>query len=145
MAVNKNGISLREGSIYIDGKKVAEAATLTINFQPEVSTHRVLGEKGMNRRWIGRDITGALTEWKSTKWLTEKIQQYEKTGATPELTIQGYRLDKNSDFYKNTKKAETVTLTGVVLTGDLPLMALDTAGELVQQTVSFGAKDCSIA
>jgi len=145
MAVNKNGISIREGTIYLDGKKVAEAASLTINYQPEVVTHRVLGEKGVNRRWIGRDITGSMTEWKSTKWLTEKIQAYEKSGATPELKIQGYRVDKNSDFYKNTKKAETVTLTGVVLTGDLPLMALDTQGELVQQTVNFGAKDLSVA
>ncbi len=144
MAVNKNGISLREGRIYLDGTLIADAATLTINFQPEVAQHRTLGEKGMNRRWIGRDVTGSMTEWKSTPWLENKIKEYEKTGVTPEFKIQGRREDKSSDYYKKYKKAETVTLTGVVLTGDLPLMALDTAGELVQQTVNFGAKNISL-
>ncbi len=144
MGVNKNGISLREGKIYLDGTLIADAASLTINYQPEVSQHRTLGEKGMNRRWIGRDITGSMTEWKSTNWLENKIKEYEKNGKTPEFKIQGRREDKNSDYYAKTKKAETVTLTGVVLTGDLPLMALDTAGELVQQTVNFGAKNMSM-
>ena len=144
MAVNKNGISLREGRIYLDGTLIADAAPLTINFQPEVAQHRTLGEKGMNRRWIGRDVTGSMTEWKSTPWLENKIKEYEKTGVTPEFKIQGRREDKSSDYYKKYKKAETVTLTGVVLTGDLPLMALDTAGELVQQTVNFGAKNISL-
>ena len=144
MGVNKNGISLREGKIFIDGSLVADAASLTINYQPEVAQHRTLGEKGMNRRWIGRDVTGNLTEWKSTPWLEEKVKEYEKTGATPEIKIQGRRCDKSSDYYQNYKKAEIVTVTGVVLTGDITLMALDTAGELVQNNISFGAKNISL-
>lgn len=145
MAVNKRGISLREGKVYLEGKVVAEAATFKLVFTPETVEYRVLGEHGKNRRWLGFDITGSMEEWKSTKWLTEKIQKYKKTGETPEFTIQGYRCDKNSDFYDKTKKPETVTATGCVLTGDLTLMDLDTEGQLVKQSISFGAKDCSMA
>lgn len=144
MEVNKSAISLREGKIFLDGEQILEAGSITINYQPEVVSYRTLGERGLNRRWIGRDVTGLFTEYKSTPWLEKKIKQYEKSGKTPELTIQGIRQDKNSDYYQKYKKNETVTCSGAVLTGDLPLLALDTQGQLVQQTVNFGAKDIAI-
>ena len=144
MEVNKSAISLREGKIFLDGEQILEAGSITINYQPEVVSYRTLGERGLNRRWIGRDVTGSFTEYKSTPWLENKIKEYEKSGKTPELTIQGIRQDKNSDYYQKYKKNETVTCSGAVLTGDLPLLALDTQGQLVQQTVNFGAKDIAI-
>ena len=54
---NKQAISLREGKAFLDGTLILDAASLTINYQPEVAQYRTLGEKGMNRRWLGRDVT----------------------------------------------------------------------------------------
>lgn len=141
---NRNAISLREGKVYIDGIEIIDACKLSFVYTPEVSSSKRLGSKGTDRRWIGRDITGSLTEYKSTNWIEEIIAKYESSGATPEFTIQGIREDRNSDYYAKYKKAETVTLTGVVLTGDMPLMDLDTGGELVQNSVSFGAKNLKL-
>lgn len=137
---NRQHISLREGQAYIDGVKVLDLVSLKMVITPTVASSTTVGSKGTNRRWLGYDITGSLTEYKSTDWLEKIIAKYIKDGKTPELTIQGVRNDKNSDYYATTKKTEKITLAGVVLTGDLPLMDLDTGGELVQNTVNFGAK-----
>ena len=48
--------------------------------------------------------------------------------------------DENSDYYKDNGN-DTVTCVGCVLTGDIPLTALDSAGEVVDDAISFNAKD----
>ena len=48
--------------------------------------------------------------------------------------------DKNSDFYKQ-YGSNTVTCVGCVLTGDLPLTMLDSGGDVVEDAISFNAKD----
>ena len=98
MAVNKRRISLREGEVYLDGMKVLESVKLEMNFTPEVNESRVLKEKGLSRRWIGMDVTGTITEYRSTPWLRQAIKKYMDTGATPEFTLQGIQDDKNSDY-----------------------------------------------
>lgn len=138
--VNKNHISLKEGSAFIDGVKVLEAIKLSVVVTPEVWSGRSLGEKGKSRRWLGIDVTGSLSEYKSTPWYKEKVNQYIKTGKTPEMVIQGIQDDKNSDFYE-AYGSETVTLKGCVITGDIPIFDLDTDGEVVKNQVSFGAHD----
>lgn len=139
MGENRRPITLRDGSVFIDGVKVLDACKIKIVYTPEVWEGKYLGDKGTNRRWIGRDITGSLTEYKSTNWLREKINEYEKTGKTPEMTIQGIREDPGSDYY-DTLGDERVTAMGVVLTGDIPLIELDTDGDVVKEEISFGAK-----
>ena len=136
----RNHMSLREGKVFIDGVEVLDQVSCTINFTPDVAESRVLGEKGKSRRWLGRDITGQLTEYKSTPWLRNAVKKYEGARATPRFTIQGLQTDKDSGYYKSSGNA-TVTCIDCVLTGDIPLIALDSGGELVQDSVSFGAYD----
>ena len=138
---NRQHISLREGKVFVDGTQVLDAVSLKFVLTPTVATSTTVGNKGTNRRWINYDITGSMTEYKSTNWLDKVISKYIQTGQTPELTIQGIRNDKNSDYYAKYKQSEKVTLTGVVLTGDLQLLDLDTGGELDKNTVNFGAKN----
>ena len=102
----------------------------------------MLGDKGTNRRWLGRDITGTLDEYRTTPRFNNIVAKYENDGITPELTIQGIRVDKDSDYYE-LSGSESVTLTGCVLTGDITLLSLDTDGEVVKDSISFGAKHIS--
>lgn len=103
---------------------------------------RCWADKGTNRRWLGRDITGALTSIRTTARWNNIVKQYENSGITPELTIQGIRTDKDSDFYE-VSGSESVTVTGAVLTGDINLISLDTDGDVVKDSISFGAKNMS--
>lgn len=138
---NKRPLVLRNGKVTLDSVEVMEASKISILYQPEVATYRSLREKGVNRRWIGRDITGSLDEYRTTNWLVEAAKRYESTGVTPEFTIQATRDDKGSDFHTSHPAGECVTITGVVLTGDIPLIDLDSEGEFVKDSISFGAKD----
>lgn len=138
--VNKSPLSAREGKVYLDGTMVADACKFQLLFTPKVWEGKCLGEKGTNRRWTGYDITGTIEEWKTTNMWKKKIQEYLKTGATPEFTIQGISEDKNSDYY-DINKGDKVTAVGCVMTGDIPLMDLDTDGDVVKESIKFGAKD----
>jgi hypothetical protein len=48
--------------------------------------------------------------------------------------------DENSDYFAEFG-TDTVTAVGVVLTGELPLTRLDSAGEIVDDVINFSAKD----
>lgn len=137
---NKRPLTLRNGHVYLNGDEIMEVATIHILFQPEVAEYRSLREKGKNRRWIGYDITGTMEEYRTTNWLAEAVKDYINTGQTPEFTIQATREDTGSDFYDE-NGGETITITGVVLTGDISLIDLDTGGDYVKDSISFGAKN----
>ena len=140
MGVNKRRISLREGAVYLDGMKILESVKLEMNYTPDGTETRVLKEKGLSRRWVGHDITGTITEYRSTPWVRQAIRRYLDTGATPEFTVQGIQDDRNSDYYESYGDI-MVTALGTVLTGDLPLINLDSEGELMQDEIEFGAHD----
>ena len=140
MEYNKSPMSLREGKIFIDGVECADGVKCTINFTPTVWSGTQLGERTPSSRWLGYTITGSITRRRSNHWLREKIKEYKASGATPELTIQGIMDDTNSDYYRDFG-TDTVTAVGCVLTGDLPLTALDSAGEIVDDVIGFNAKD----
>ena len=123
MEYNHAPISLREGHVFLDGVEIADSIKCEIKFTPDVWTGRQLGELTPSSRWLGYAITGTITRRRSSKWLEEKIAQY-----------------KNSDYYK-TYGTNTVTCVGCVLTGDLPLTMLDSGGEVVEDSISFNAKD----
>lgn len=137
--VNKSPVSLREGNVFLDGDLVADACKLSMVFTPKVWEGKTLGERGTNRRWLGYDITGTLEQWKTTPMYKKKILEYINTGKTPEFKIQGISDDKNSDYYINNGGNDVVTLIGCVLTGDIPLLELDTDGEVMKESVKFGA------
>lgn len=140
MEYNKAPISLREGHVYLDGVEIADSIKCEIKFTPTVWEGTRLGEQTPDSRWLGYKITGTISRRRSSKWLEEKIAYYRKTGETPEMTIQGIMDDRNSDYYKEFG-ANTVTCVGCVLTGDLPLTMLDSGGEVVEDAISFNAKD----
>lgn len=140
MEYNKSPISLREGSVYLDGVQVFDCVKCEINATPEVWRGKLLGERTSSSRWIGMDLSGNITRRRSTPWLEDKIKAYIKDGLTPEFTITGIMDDKNSDYYKE-HGSDKVTVVGVVLTGDLPLTRLDSAGEIVDDALTFNAKD----
>lgn len=140
MEYNKSPISLREGKVFIDGVECMDSVKCDIHFTPEVWSGKQLGEKSNSSRWLGYSISGSITRRRSTPFLKEAIKKYTQTGATPEFTIQGIMDDANSDYYE-TYGSDTVTAVGCVLTGDLPLTALDSAGEIVDDNISFSAKD----
>lgn len=140
MEYNKSPISLREGKIFIDGVECADGVKCDIKFTPTVWSGNQLGERTPSSRWLGYAITGSITRRRSNNWLREKIKEYKASGATPELTIQGIMNDENSDYFA-AFGTDTVTAVGCVLTGDLPLTALDSAGEIVDDVIGFNAKD----
>lgn len=137
---NKSPLCAREGKVYLDGTLVADSCKFRLVFTPDVWEGKSLGDKGTNRRWIGYSITGQIDSWKTTNMWKKKIQDYLKSGATPEFKIQGICEDKNSDYYDK-NKGDKVTAVGCVMTGDIPLMDLDTGGDVVKESISFGAKD----
>lgn len=143
MGENRHAISLRDGTVTIDGVEVMEASKMTVRFKPEVGSHKSLRDKGTNRRWIGRDIEVVVEEYRSTSWLLAKVKEYEENGTTPELAVQGQREDKDSDYYDEVG-IETVTCTGCVITSDIPIFDLDTSGDFVKDSFTMGAKNISM-
>lgn len=140
MEHNHAPISLRDGHVYLDGVEIADSIKCEIKFTPDVWTGRQLGELSPSTRWIGYSISGIIGRRRSSTWLEEKIKEYQKSHETPEMTIQGIMDDKNSDYYKK-HGTNTVTCVGCVLTGDLPLTMLDSGGDVVEDSISFNAKD----
>lgn len=140
MAINKRRVSMREGSVYLDGVKIMDAVKCEAVFTPEVAESRGLKERGLSRRWIGHDITGTITEYRTTPWARNAVKKYITNGVTPEFTITGIHNDTNSDYYDKYGN-ESVTLKGCVLTGDISLINLDAEGELWQDELEFGAHD----
>ena len=140
MTYNKSPISLREGKVFIDGVECLDSIKAEIKFTPDVWTGKQLGEKTPSSRWLGYSITGNITRRRSTPWLKDIIAQYKKSGKTPEFTIQGIMNDEGSDYYEKNGSI-THTCVGCVLTGDLNLINLDSNGEVVDDAISFNAKD----
>lgn len=143
MGENRHAISLRNGTVTIDGLMVMEASKMTVRYKPEVGSYKSLRDKGTNRRWIGRDIELTIEEYRSTPWLLEKVKEYENDGTTPEMKVQGQREDKDSDYY-NIVGIETVTCTGCVITSDIPIFDLDTGGDFVKDSFTMGVKNISM-
>ena len=137
--VNSSPLSAREGKVYIDGVLVADSCKFLVVFKPDRWSGEQLLEHGTNRRWIGYDIEGQISQWKTTRMYRTMIGKYLKEGITPEMTIQGIQTDKNSDFYL-TNKSVKVTCTGCVPTGDINLIDMDTDGDVVKEEITFGAK-----
>lgn len=136
-------MSLREGNAYLDGEKVMDAVTCEVMFTPEVAESRSIGQRGLSRRWIGGDTTGSISEYKSTPWLKNAVKSYIDTGKTPKFTMVFVQNDPASD-YSSTYGKDIVTLENVVITSDIPLIQLDSEGELVQDEIEFGAENIII-
>lgn len=136
---HKNPISLREGKVFLDGLEVYDSVKCEIKFTPDVWTGRQLGDRSASSRWLGYSITGGITRRRTTAWLKETIQGYINTGKTPEFTIQGIMNDAGSEYFAN-NGSDTVTVVGVVLTGDLSLLNIDAEGQVLDDTIGFNAK-----
>ena len=140
MDYNTSGISLREGKAFIDGLEVLDLVKCEIKITPEVWSGKQVGEQTDSTRWLGYKVTGVITRRRSTKWLKEITKKYQASRKTPELTIQGIQSDPNSEYYEN-YGSDVTTAVGCVLTGDLSLTALDSKGDILDDVISFNAKD----
>ena len=140
MKYNRNPISMREGKVFIDGVECLDSVKCEIKFTPDVWEGRQIGDTTPSSRWLGAKITGNITRRRSTPWLKEVIKKYMNSKETPEMIIQGIMDDKGSDYYAK-HGSDTTTCVGCVLTGDLPLTALDSDGEVVDDSIGFNAKD----
>ena len=140
MSENIKPLSAVEGKAYINGIEVMDSVKMTIRFVPKVANYRIVGKKGTHRRWVGYDITGTLDEYKTTARYERIVREYISNGKTPEFTFQGIRTDPDSDYYE-TVGSESVTVTGAVITGEIPLLDIDTDGELVKESIAFGARN----
>ncbi len=136
---HKNPISLREGKVFLDGLEVFDSVKCEIKFTPDVWTGRQLGDRSASSRWLGYSITGSITRRRTTAWLKDTIKGYIDSGKTPEFTIQGIMNDAGSEYY-DTNGSDTVTVVGVVLTGDLNLLNLDADGQVLDDVIGFNAK-----
>lgn len=138
--VNSSPVSAREGKVYLDGTEIADSCKFKITFVPDVWEGKSLGKRATSRRWLGYTIKVTIEQWKTTKAYRRKVEEYLKTGATPEFTVQGISNDKNSDYYEENGE-EVVTAIGCVMTGEIPLLELDTDGEVVKESIECGAYD----
>lgn len=139
MQYNKNPISLREGSFYLNGIEVVDMVKAEVKATPETWTGKVIGDKTPSTRWIGLTITGNVTRFRTTNQGKQMIKHYLDTGETPELTLVGIANDKNSDYYK-THGTDKITVVGCVVTSDILLMLLDAEGDVLKETFNFNAK-----
>ena len=139
---NKKPLSLKEGSVYLDGKQVMDSVSLKITFKPSVWEGKCLGDKGTNRRWTGYDIEVVISEYRTTPWYKECATKYMKDGLTQTFTITGTRTDKDSEYYE-IAGSETVTVRGAVPKSDIDLISLDSGGDVVQDSITLGAKSAA--
>lgn len=137
---NKKPIVLTEGKVFIDGEEIFDCVKCEIKFTPETYTGKVLGERSPSTRWKGFTITGTITRRRSTPFLKEIVQRYQKDGVEPEFTIQGVMDDKGSDYYRD-YGSDTIMAVGCIFTGDIILTSLDSSGDVVDDSISFNAKD----
>ena len=140
MNYNKTPMSLREGKIFIDGVECLDGIKCNIKVALDTWTDRQLGERTPSTRVLGYAVSGDITRRRSTPFLKEILKKYKATGATPEFTIQGIVDDKASDYYKK-HGSDTVTVVGCVLTGDITILALDSSGTVLEDTIAFNGKD----
>lgn len=131
---------MREGRGFINSTQVLDLIKLNAVFTPEVSKKRSVGQRNMQSKVLGYDVTGTITQFKGNQWVRNAIKEYIKTGVWPEMDIQGVMSDPDSDYVKNFGE-ERIQLLGVVLTGDLPVLDLDAEGEEVVEEISFNAAE----
>lgn len=137
---NKKPMLLTEGHVCIDGVEVMDCVKCEIKFTPDVWSGKVVGERSPSSRWKGYSVTGTITQRRSKPFFKEIVQKYKETGVTPECTIQGIMDDKGSDYYQEYGSCKA-TAVGCVFTGDILLVALDSGGDAVEDSIAFNAKD----
>jgi hypothetical protein len=131
-------MSLRQGHVFVNGVEITDGVACTINFVPESTSIKQLGDYGTSQKYLGHDITGTITRWRATDQVIAMIMQYLDTGVTPEFDLTGVMDDGGSDYYQN-YGAITVTALGCVFTEALPLIALDATGDIVKDELPFHA------
>lgn len=138
---NRSPILIREGKAYLDGIEVLDGIKLNIKFTPVMHTFTPIGDEIQSSHWSGGKITGSLTRYRSNKFLIIKIKEYMETGKTPEFQFFGLVHDKNSDYCNDGQGSIPVQAVGCVMTGDIPLLALDTKGQFMEDDINFNIKN----
>ena len=138
---NQKPIHIAEGYVLFNGVRVYDAIKCTITMTPKTMTSMRLGSVTPDTRWGNtREYKVEITRRRTTSWTRDMINEYKKTGITPELTICGVQSDKDSDFYEK-HGDQTVTALGCVPTGDIKILELDADGEWLDDVMTLNAKD----
>lgn len=133
-------MSAREGRAFINGEEVTSLIKLNAVFVPEVTKKRIAGQRGMTSKVLGYDITGTITTFKATPWVTNAIKNYLTTGIFPKMDIVAFMSDPDSDYVSNYGE-QMITFEGVQLEGEIPMIGLDVEGEEVMEEVTFSARN----
>ena len=136
---NRQPMSVRHGKVFMDGVAVLDSVKFSVKFTPVIWEGSQLNDLTPSTRWLGYKVTGSMTRYRTTPWVRDMVKEFIKTGRTPEFTIQGELDDPGSD-YGAAHGAITVTVIGVVFTGDLNLLELDASGNEATEEVNFNAK-----
>ncbi len=140
MKYNKEPILVQEGRVFLDGVEVMDLVNCKIVLTLDVWEGKQVGEKTPSTRWKGHSIKVTITRRRSTPFLKDTLKKYLHSGETPEFTIQGLQLDKNSAYYKEYGK-DAVTVVGCVLIGDITVLEIDVEGDVLDDTIVFNGKD----
>lgn len=137
---NKAPIHVSEGKAFLDGVEVMDCVTCTITVAVQTWTGKQLGERTPSTKVTGYNPTVNITRRRNTPWLKEMFAKYIKEGKTPEFTIQGIMQDEHSDYYSE-HGSDTITAVGCVPTGNLTLLNLNASEDILEDQLTFNAKD----
>ena len=137
---NIKKMSLREGKAFRDGNEITSLISLEVAVAMEVSSKKVVGQRGTSHKALGYNVTGTITKYKNNKFIRELFDEYTETGIFPQFDIQASQTDPDSDFVSN-YGADRVQIIGIQLTGDLPILSLDAEGEEVTEEITFEASE----
>lgn len=137
---NVKRMSAKEGRAFRGSEEVLSMISLEAVVALETTSKRVIGQRGMTHKVIGYDVTGTITQFKSTAWIRDSIKTYVNTGVFPTFDMQAVMDDPDSDYFEN-NGSDRVQFIGVQLTGDLPVVSLDSDGEEIEEEVTFSAAE----
>ena len=136
----RHHIDCTQGKVFLNNEECMDATALTATFTPITSSTKTLGHTGENTQWKGFTVACTLTEYRSRDWLKQAINNFMQKGVTPEFTIQAVSTDEQSDYFQE-YGGQTLTMTGCVPTGDIPLIAFDASADFMTDSITFSVKD----
>ncbi len=139
MKYNKAPILVTEGRAFLNGIEVMDMVNCKIVVTVNAWEGKQVGEKTKSTRWKDYDIKVTMTRRRSTPFLKKLLKNFTDFGGTPEFTIQGTQLDKNSDYYKE-YGTDTITVVGCVPVGDITVLEIDADGDTLDDVITFNAK-----
>lgn len=129
-----------EGKVFVSGEEITSSVNFSVNGDIATSEINILGSNVTGDKQGKVKITGTITQYKATPWLREYFKKVKSGEEVPPIQMQGVVEDKSSYYYKR-NGVERIQVIDVILTGTIPLFALDAEGDIIQEEVNFTALD----